>query len=107
MKCEMEEARIHPLDDEEIRSLLKEIWGWRVEDEFLVKSFSFDSLNFGLAFGHKVGLIASQENQFPKLVLTNEKVEVHLQTKLVEALTKNDFIFAAKVDQLFKGSSQN
>lgn len=102
MKCEMEEARIHPIDDEEVRSLLKEVWGWRVEDDFLVKAYPFASLNFGLAFANKISLIASQENQSPKIVLTNDLVEVHLQTKLVEGLTKNDFIFAAKIDDLFK-----
>lgn len=105
MKCELEEARIYAIDDDEVRLLLNELWGWRVEDDFLVKAYSFASLNFGLAFANKISLIASQENQSPKIVLTSEKVEVHLQTKLVEGLTKNDFIFAAKVDNLFKGTN--
>lgn len=102
MKCEKEEARLFLLSDEEIRSLLQEVFGWSVIDDFLIKSFPFESLNYGLAFANKVSLIAFQEKQFPKIVLTNEKVEVHLQTKLMEGLTKNDFIFAAKVDELYK-----
>ena len=103
IKCASEDM-IYLLDEDEIKSLLSELWAWKVEDDFLVKEFIFSSLSMGLAFANKVALIASQESQFPKIVLTNEKVEVWLQTKLVEGLTKNDFIFAAKVDKLFKGA---
>ena len=102
IKCDSGD-RLYLLDDDEIKSFLGELWKWRVEDEFLVKEFPFSSLSMGLAFANKVALIASQENQSPKIILTNEKVEVLLQTKLVEGLTKNDFIFAAKIDKLFKG----
>jgi 4a-hydroxytetrahydrobiopterin dehydratase len=104
IKCASEDM-IYLLDEDEVKSLLKELWAWKVEDDFLVKEFIFSSLSMGLAFANKVALIATQENQFPKIVLTNEKVEVWLQTKLVEGLTKNDFIFAAKVDKLFKGTA--
>jgi len=102
IKCEMDEGRLFLLDEEEIDNFLKEVWGWRVEDEFLVKEFAFHSLVSGLAFANKIAMIASQENQSPKIVLQNEKVEVHLQTKLLDGLSKNDFIFASKIDKLLR-----
>jgi 4a-hydroxytetrahydrobiopterin dehydratase len=106
LKCDSDD-RVYLLDENEIKFLLSGLFSWRAEDEFLVKEFPFSSLSMGLVFANKVALIASQENQSPKIILTNEKVEVLLQTKLVEGLTKNDFIFAAKIDKLFKSSSQN
>ncbi|MGI6589525.1 MAG: 4a-hydroxytetrahydrobiopterin dehydratase [Candidatus Iainarchaeum sp.] len=102
MRCEQEEARLYLLEEEEVRELLREVFGWSVVDDFLIKSFPFDSLNKALAFSNRIALIAQQENQFPKIVLTSSKAEFHLQTKLVEGLTKNDFIFAAKIDAQFK-----
>ncbi|HPM86088.1 MAG: 4a-hydroxytetrahydrobiopterin dehydratase [Candidatus ainarchaeum sp.] len=102
MKCEQEEARLFLLEEEETRNLLRELFGWSIVDDFLVKSFPFESLNKALAFSNRVALIAQQENQFPKIVLNSSKAEFHLQTKLVEGLTKNDFIFAAKIDEQFK-----
>ncbi len=102
IKCEMNSARLYLLNEDELDDLLKEVWGWRIEDEFLVKDFAFPSLVSGLAFANKIAMIASQENQTPKIVLQNEKVEVHLQTKLLEGLSKNDFIFASKIDKLLR-----
>ena len=104
IKCDSDD-RVYLLDGSEVKFFLSGLFGWRNEDEFLVKGYPFSSLSMGLAFANKVALIASQENQSPKIILTNEKVEIQLQTKLVEGLTKNDFIFAAKIDKLFKGTA--
>jgi 4a-hydroxytetrahydrobiopterin dehydratase len=102
IKCEMDEGRIYLLNEDEVDSLLKDVWGWRIEDEFLVKDFNFSSLVAGLAFANKIAMIAQQDNQSPKIVLEKEKVQVQLQTKQLEGLSKNDFIFAAKIDKLLR-----
>ncbi len=106
IKCASEDM-IYLLDEDEVKGFLGELWAWKIEDEFLVKTFPVSSLLAGLVFANKVALIAGQEKQSPKIILTNDNVEVNLQTKLVEGLTKNDFIFAAKVDKLLKESTQS
>ncbi|MFA6065265.1 MAG: 4a-hydroxytetrahydrobiopterin dehydratase [archaeon] len=102
IKCEMDEGRMFLLNEDEIDELLKQVWGWRIEDDFLLKEYAFPSLVSGLAFANKIAMIASQENQNPKILLQNEKVEVYLQTNQLEGLSRNDFIFASKIDKLLR-----
>ena len=102
VQCEKDERRIFLLDEEELDELLKQVWGWRVEDEYLVKDFSFPSLVSGLAFVNKIAMILQQENQSPKIVFDKGKVGVYLQTNHLEGLSRNDFIIASKIDKLLR-----
>lgn len=102
MKCEKDERKIFALSDDEIEGHLKLVWGWEVKYDLLVKTFSFPDFVSGIVFANKIAKLAEQENHHPKLCIEWGKVEISLSTHSIEALSKNDFIMAAKIDELSK-----
>jgi len=62
----------------------------------------FKSKNFAQAseFTNKVGAIAEEEDHHPMLVVEWGRVTVQWWTHVVKGLHKNDFIMAAKTDEL-------
>ena len=70
--------------------------GKRIRREWRVKDFAT-----ALDFFRRVGDVAEQEDHHPDLHLTGYRnVALELSTHAVGGLTENDFILAAKIDQL-------
>src|SRR5207253_1635055 len=89
-----------PLTHEQIAYLLQRFEGWAVEDDRkLAKVYRFPDFASGLAFVNQAGAIAEAEGHHPDLHLAWGRVTVELQTHVIGALTENDFILAAKLDQ--------
>lgn len=75
--------------------------GWKVIDEHhLEKEFTFKNFKEALLFTNKVGELAEHENHHPDVYLSWGKVTLLIWTHKINGLTENDFIFAAKVDEL-------
>ncbi|MEK6959061.1 MAG: 4a-hydroxytetrahydrobiopterin dehydratase [archaeon] len=102
MHCEKDSRRLFVLEDEDAQELLKQIWQWKLEDDKLIKDFFFPDFVSGIAFVNKIAMIAEQEKYSPKFKLEQKKVEVSLCTEGIDGLIKNDFIIAAKIDNLAK-----
>ena len=76
---------------------VKEIGGMqRLERVFKCKDFAQ-----ALAFTDKIGAIAEQEDHHPSIVLEWGKVTVNWWTHKIGGLHKNDFIMAARTDDLY------
>lgn len=74
---------------------------WVAEDEHhLFRSFKFDNFIHALDFTNRVGDIAEKEQHHPDIYLTYGKVEIKLWTHNIGGLSENDFILAAKIDEL-------
>ncbi len=78
---------------------------WKVEGAGvgakIKREFKFKNFKEALAFVNKVGEIAEQEGHHPDLTIYNYKfVRVQLTTHFIKGLSENDFILAAKIDQL-------
>ncbi len=57
-----------------------------------------------LDFFERVGAVAEQENHHPDLHLTGYRnVAIEISTHAVDGLTENDFILAAKIDDIQVG----
>ena len=67
----------------------------------LERVFKFKDFAQALAFTDKVGSIAEQEDHHPLLVTEWGKVTVDWWTHKIGGLHKNDFIMAAKTDELY------
>ena len=75
--------------------------GWKVvENHHLYKEFSFENFREALAFVNQVGEVAEAEGHHPNLDLTWGRVGVKVFTHVVDGLTENDFILAAKISRL-------
>ena len=91
----------------EIEALSPQVSKWSVIEDgginHLVREFKFNNFLNALDFTYSVGQIAEAENHHPMLITEWGKVSVHWWTHKIGGLHKNDFIMAAKVDQLFSG----
>lgn len=91
---------------QQIAYLLQRLEGWAVEDDrTLIKTYRFSDFADGLAFVNRAGAIAEAEDHHPDLHLSWGRVTVELQTHVIGALTENDFILAAKLDQALAESA--
>jgi 4a-hydroxytetrahydrobiopterin dehydratase len=84
---------------EMVRSQLGKDWQ-AVKEHHLEKEFTFDDFAQALEFTNRIGQLAEEQNHHPDIKLTYGKVLVRLWTNAVDGLTDNDFIMAAKIDDL-------
>jgi 4a-hydroxytetrahydrobiopterin dehydratase len=66
----------------------------------LRRTYRFRDFASGLALVDRVGALAEAEDHHPDLLLAWGRVEVTLWTHVIDGLTENDFIVAAKTEAL-------
>jgi 4a-hydroxytetrahydrobiopterin dehydratase len=90
-----------PLPEAELDRLAAEVPGWvRDGTRSLSREFRFD--DFGGAFGlvARVALLAEAEGHHPRAELEWGRAAFTTTTHNANGLTRNDFILAAKIDQI-------
>jgi 4a-hydroxytetrahydrobiopterin dehydratase len=95
------------LTDREIADLLPQVAGWTVAEAGGVKriqrEFSFPDFRTAMAFTVQVGELAEREGHHPDIHLAWGRVVVETWTHKIRGLHQNDFILAAKINELFAG----
>ncbi len=93
---------------DEVTMLLREIPEWDLVERDgvrqLTRSFAFKDFAEALAFTNQVGELAEQAGHHPALVTEWGRVSVTWWTHKIRGLHRNDFIMAAKTDQLHHDS---
>ncbi len=93
-----------PVTQEEIAELKPQIPDWKlieVEGESrLERSYKFSDFKTALAFTNLVGEAAEAQGHHPALLTEYAKVTVTWWTHAISGLHKNDFIMAAKTDEI-------
>ncbi len=91
-----------PLKGEALKLMFSQLGGgWRVLDEQrLEKQFPFPDFRRALDFVNRVGEIAEQQNHHPDIYFTWGQARIQIWTHSINGLTENDFILAAKIDEL-------
>jgi 4a-hydroxytetrahydrobiopterin dehydratase len=104
-QCEACRADAPKVSDEELATLIKEIPSWApiIRDNIMMleRTYAFDNYQSGVEFTNKVAELAEQEGHHPALLLEWGKVTVTWWSHKIKGLHRNDFICAAKTDQLF------
>ena len=94
------------LTDDEIKVLKPEVPLWKVARaggiKRLRREFTFPDFAAAIAFAWQVGELAEQEQHHPDLHVSWGKVVVEIWTHKIKGLHRNDFILAAKVDQIHR-----
>ena len=84
--------------------MLTQVQGWTIDttdsSPALVKTFSFADYHHTMAFVNAVAWIAHQQDHHPDLTVSYNRCTVRFNTHSVGGLSINDFICAARVDQL-------
>ena len=106
--CEACRADAPVLKDNEIQELLTQIPSWIIIDDGGIKklicSYAFLNYTDSLDFTNKVAALAEKEDHHPEITLEWGKVTVTWWSHKIKGLHKNDFICAAKTDDLSKSS---
>ena len=104
-KCVPCEGGVIPFDISEIHKYQKKVDGWNIlkdnkQNFFLNKRFSFNNFLESQKFINKVGEISEDEGHHPDISFGWGYAEIKITTHAIEGLSENDFILAAKIDQL-------
>ena len=94
------------LADAEIEDLLPQVDGWQVKEvngeKRIEKIFKFKNFAQALEFTNKVGAAAEEENHHPLIITEWGRVTLNWWTHKIGGLHKNDFIMAAKTDEMYQ-----
>lgn len=91
-----------PLPENEVRGLLSQLGnGWQVvKGTEIAKTYSFKNFVQAVDFVNAITPIAEREGHHPDLEVGWGRVHVRLRTHAIDGLSENDFILAAKIDEL-------
>ena len=103
-KCVTPKKGEPTLDDGEIDRLHPQIPEWQIKEvngeRRLERVFKFKDFAQALEFTNRIGAIAEVQDHHPLLVTEWGKVTVDWWTHVIGGLHKNDFIMAAKTDEI-------
>jgi 4a-hydroxytetrahydrobiopterin dehydratase len=101
-KCVPCEGDVPPLLEEEAQKLNLELNEWTLIDGavLLAKSFRFPNFDATMEFVNKVAAIAKSQGHHPDMNVSYGGVTIELMTHAIGGLSENDFIVAAKIDEI-------
>ena len=104
-KCVPCEGGAIPFNISEIHKYQKKVDGWDVAKNekgifFLEKNFKFKNFKDSQNFVSNVGKISEEEGHHPDIIFGWGYAKINITTHAIEGLSENDFILAAKIDQI-------
>ena len=101
-KCQACSGNTPTFDEIQISEHLAQIDNWSVNDEqkMIYKKFNFKTFKQALNFTNKIGQLADTEGHHPDISIGWGYALIMLHTHAIKGLSINDFIMAAKIDNL-------
>ena len=108
-RCGPCNAETAPIEGKELQTYREHLHSrWRViEDHHLAARYDFKDFAQALEFTNRVGSLAEAEGHHPEICLSWGWVKVRIWTHAIDGLSENDFILAAKMDQMDAASSED
>lgn len=96
------EGGVPPLTVEQTKPYLAEVSGWTVVEngKKIQRELRFKDFLEAMAFVNRVAELAEAEGHHPDIAISYAEVTLRLWTHVAGGLTENDFILAAKIDQV-------
>jgi 4a-hydroxytetrahydrobiopterin dehydratase len=101
--CRACEGGVPPLRPEQVQEYLQAVPQWRLsgDGKAIRRTWRVKDFATALDFFGRVGQVAEAEDHHPDLHLTGYRdVALELSTHAIGGLSENDFILAARIDQL-------
>ena len=86
------------LSDEAVQEKLADVFGWRVADNALTKTFSFEDFVQSMQFVNRLGIAAEAAQHHPDIDIRYSKVTVVLSTHDSGGITEKDFALALEAN---------
>ena len=101
--CRADSPRVTPSEMQELKPQIPDWQVLEVQGEpRLQRTFKFKDFAQALAFTDRVGALAEAEDHHTALLTEWGKVTVQWWTHKIKGLHRNDFIMAAKTDQMYE-----
>lgn len=102
MKCKPCEGGVPRLTRDEILEYSAQLsQSWDVVDDMkIVRDFEFSDYAYTIDFVYRLAALAEEEGHHPVLHVFFSRVQVELWTHAILGLSENDFILAAKINEL-------
>lgn len=100
--CTACEGGVDPLDRKAAELMLRQTTGWEINaagDE-IARSYSFKNYYETMAFVNALAWIAHREDHHPDIAVSYKVCTVRYSTHAIKGLSVNDFICAAKINDL-------
>ena len=106
MRCVACRSDAPTVTEAEIAELQPEVPDWEITEQEGIKKlnrvFRFDDFAKALAFTNALGELAEEEDHHPALLTEWGRVTVTWWTHKIRGLHRNDFVMAAKADELYR-----
>lgn len=101
-KCIPCDAGTPPLKPSEYEPLLRQLKSdWEVIEEKKIKhEFKFEGFREAIGFVNKVADLAEEEGHHPNFHIYYSRVVIDLYTHKINGLSENDFVLAAKIEEI-------
>ena len=95
------EGGVDPLAGRDLELLLGSVKNWALVDgKKISKELKFNGFVEAMKFVNRVAEIAESEGHHPDIFISYNKVRFELTTHAIKGLSQNDFILAAKIDEI-------
>jgi len=99
---------VPPFTVEQSLALLPQVPRWELEDKvtptrtthILTRQFKFKDFVAAMDFVNRVAGLAESEGHHPDIYISWNRVRLELTTHSIKGLSENDFIMAAKVNEM-------
>ena len=106
--CQACEGDVPPFTVEQSLALLPQVPGWELADKvtsarithILTRQFKFKDFVAAMDFVNRVAGLAESEGHHPDIYISWNRVRLELTTHSIKGLSENDFIMAAKVNEM-------
>ncbi len=110
LKCEACRVGAPQVTEAEVAQYHKQVPDWIIVErdgiKRLERAYQFKNFVAALAFTNRVGELAEQEGHHPALLTEWGKATVSWWTHKIRGLHRNDFIMAAKTDDVYRQLAQ-
>ncbi len=98
--CRACEAGMPAMSAKEAEGMMDQVPGWELDESKLVRQFKFKNFKQAMVFVNQVADIANQEGHHPDIFISWNRVRLDMTTHIIKGLSENDFIMAAKIDEV-------
>lgn len=106
LKCEVCKVGVLPVTEAQIGEFKLKIPEWNIIEENnikkLVREFRFNNFKETLVLVNEIGKLAEEQEHHPKMFVEYNRLTVWWWTHKIKGLHRNDFIMAAKTDNIIK-----
>jgi len=88
------------MSKKEAEAILRKVKGWEGRQNKIRKVYRFKDFNESMKFVNKVADLAEEEGHHPEILISWNKVTLTLMTHAIGGFSENDFILAAKIDEM-------